>query len=105
MKEGVVGAKEQVGTVAPGTQVEEELPCALRHLGSISRMEAASLRQGLWVRRWVDISTGGCSFWVGRARSRDFLGWAVFRGGVGGVPGPVPTVAWSNQSPRVPAKG
>lgn len=80
MKEGVVGAKEQVGTVAPGAQVEEELPRALRHLSGISRVEAAPLRQGLWVRRGVDISTGVCSFWVGRPRSRDSLGWAVFGG-------------------------
>lgn len=80
MKEGIVGAKEQVGTVAPGAQVEEELPCALRHLGSISRLEAAPLRQGLWVRRWMAISTAGCSFRVERPRSRDFLSWAVLGG-------------------------
>ena len=47
VKEGVVGAKEQVGTVAPSAQIEEELPGALRHLGSISRLEAAPLGQGL----------------------------------------------------------
>lgn len=59
MKEGVVGAKEQVGAVAPGAQVEEKLPGTLRHLGSISRLEAVPLGQGLQVRSWVAVSTGG----------------------------------------------
>lgn len=79
MKEGVVGAKEQVGTVAPGAQVEEELPSALRHFGSISRLEATSLCQRLWVRRWVAINARGCSFrWVdqspGTAWARHYWG-------------------------------
>lgn len=43
VKEGVVSAEEQVGAVAPGAQVEEKLPGALRHLGGISRLEAAPL--------------------------------------------------------------
>lgn len=43
MKEGVVSAEEQVGAVAPGAQVEEKLPGALRHLGGISGLEAAPL--------------------------------------------------------------
>lgn len=75
MKEGVVSAKEQVGTVAPGAQIEEELPGALRHLGGISRLEAAPLGQGLWVRRWVAI----------RARSHSF--------------------EWGDQGPGIPGVG
>lgn len=59
VKEGVVGAEEQVGAVAPGAQIEEKLPGALRHLGGISRLEATPLGQGLRVRRWVAISAGG----------------------------------------------
>lgn len=58
VEEGVVGAKEQVGTVAPGAQIEEELPGALGHLGGISGLEAAPLGQGLWGRRRVAIRAG-----------------------------------------------
>lgn len=59
VKKRVVGAEKQVGTVAPGAQVEEKLPGAFRHLGGISGLEAAPLGQGLQVRRWVAISAGG----------------------------------------------
>lgn len=99
MEEGVVSAEEQVGTVAPSAQIEEELPGALGHLGGISRLEAAPLGQGLWVRRWVAIRARSHSFRVGRPRPRDSPGWAVL--GSGRL---IPTAAWSNQSPRVPAK-
>lgn len=99
MKEGVVGAKEQVGTVAPGAQVEEELPSALRHFGSISGLEATPLCQRLWARRWVAINAKGCASRVGRPKPRNCLGQALLWGG------PVSTAAWSNQSPHVPAKG
>lgn len=58
MKEGVVGAEEQVGAVAPAAQVEQKLPGALRHLGSISGLKAASLGQGLWVTRQVALARG-----------------------------------------------
>lgn len=100
MKEGVVSAKEQVGAVAPGAQIEEELPGALRHLGGISGLEAAPLGQGLWVRRWVAIRAWSHSFGAGRPRPRDSPSWAVLGRGRW-----IPTAARSNQSPCVPAKG
>lgn len=88
MKEGVVGAEEQVGAVAPGAQVEEKLPGTLRHLGGISRLEATPLGQGLQVRRWVAISAGGPE--PGSPDS-GVLQAARCWGGLG----PVPTAAWS----------
>lgn len=99
VEEGVVGAKEQVGTVAPGAQIEEELPGALGHLGGISGLEAAPLGQGLWGRRQA-IRAGAIPLGGGRPRPRDSPGWAELGRGHW-----MPTAAWSNQSPRVPAKG
>lgn len=43
MKEGVGGEKEQVGAVGPRHGVEDQLPCRLRHLGSIFGLQPPPL--------------------------------------------------------------
>lgn len=106
MKEGVVGPEEQVGAVAPGAQIEEKLPGALRHLGGISRLEATPLGQGLWVRRWVAISAGG------QGPGTTPPGWvkpgsgALQAGQYWGGPSPSTHCGLKrNRSPHAPAKG
>lgn len=47
MEEGVGGEEEQVGAVGPGHGVEDQLPRALRHLGSIFGQQPAPPSQRL----------------------------------------------------------
>lgn len=106
MKEGVVGAEEQVGAVAPGAQIEEKLPGTLRHLGGISRLEATPLGQGLWVRRWVAISAGGQGPGTTPPGQRKPGSGALQAGRCWGGLGPSTHCRLErNQSPCVPAKG
>lgn len=48
MEKGVGGKEEQVGAVRPRHGVEDQLPCALRHLGSIFGHQPPPLCERLW---------------------------------------------------------